>query len=250
MATRTRETPVPKVTPTGTPEWLRLARGASIAMAVWSVALQLLAGTVIPPVAVIGLAFLVFAVFLKGERRRLGLVLTVFATLAVVGNLPVIADELQNPESAPAFILNLFSLSAVAVAAIAGVNAFRKSATSPIKPIALAATGVFVAGTIVSLLAAAATPSDEALATDVEVTAQQVMWAPEAIVISADATGLWVDNRDGIRHTFTIPELGIDVEVPAWKARRVPIDASPGTYQIICRVPTHEDMTATLTVEG
>ncbi len=219
-------------------------------MAVWSLVLQLLAGTVIPPVAVIGLAFLVFAVFLKGERRKLGLGLAVFAVLAVVGNLPVIADELQNPESAPAFILNLFSLSAVAVAAIAGVNAFRNRDTGPIKPIALAAVGVFVAGTVVSLLAAAATPSDEALATDLAVTAHQVMWAPDPIVISADATGLWVDNRDGIRHTFTIPELGIDVEVPAWKARRIPIDAAPGTYQIICRVPTHEDMTATLMIEG
>lgn len=241
---------VPTAVDTNTGRWLRLARLASIAMVVWSLALQVLAGTLIPPVAVIGIGFLVFALLLRGDRRKLGLGVAIFAALAVVGNLPVIVDDLQNPESAPAFILNAFSLLAAVTAIVAGISAFRRRVRGSTRTIALVATAVFVGATVLSLVAAVTTSSDEALSTDVVVTAQQIMWSPDTIVVSADATGLWVDNRDGIRHTLTIPQLGIDVEVPGWKARRIPIDAPPGTYQIICRVPTHSDMLATLTVQG
>ena len=56
--------------------------------------------------------------------------------------------------------------------------------------------------------------------------------------------------RCGIRHTFTIEELGVDLEVPAHKAGRIDIDAAPGIYQFVCSVPGHEAMTGTLIIEG
>jgi hypothetical protein len=37
-------------------------------------------------------------------------------------------------------------------------------------------------------------------------------------------TVLFVDNRDPVRHTFTVEGTGIDVELPARQAARVPID--------------------------
>jgi hypothetical protein len=114
----------------------------------------------------------------------------------------------------------------------------------------MAAVGVFLVGAVGSIAIAAATDSVAALPGDVEVTAEQLMWAPEDISIDGSVTGIWIDNKDGIRHTFTIPELGIDVEVPALKARRVDIDAAPGSYQIICDVPGHESMTGTLIVSS
>lgn len=248
MITDVREAPPQTAAPSVVNDWLRLARMASIAMVVWSAVLQVLAGTVIPPVAVIGVVFLAFAAGLTGERRRLGLGVAIFSGLAVLGNLPVIADELQNPDSAPAFILNLFSLSAVVVAATAGVSAYRRRSTAPIRSVAAVAVGVFVAGTVISLLAAAASGSEAALPTDVTVVARHVAWDPDAIVVPADASGVWVDNLDGIRHTFTVPALGIDVEVPAWRARRIALDAPPGTYEVICLVPTHSAMTANITI--
>ena len=75
------------------------------------------------------------------------------------------------------------------------------------------------------------------------------MWMPEELTVSESA-GLWIDNRDGIRHTFTITELGIDVEIPALRSKRIDIDAAVGEYQIVCDVPGHESMTGTLIVEG
>lgn len=250
MATTTAPTAEAQHTQTSTPQWLRLVRAGAIVMAVWSVALQGSAQTLIPPVAVIGLVFLGFVPFLKGERRVLGLVVAVFGTLAVVGNLEIILDDLRNPESAPAFVLVLLSLVGVSLAVVGGLSAFLRRPPEVTRTLAIGAAGVFIAGSVASLAMAANTPSDAALPGDVPVTAHQVMWAPEEIEITASNTGLWVDNQDGIRHTFTIPQLGIDVEVPALKARRIELDAAPGEYQIICTVPGHESMTGTLTITG
>lgn len=239
-----------KATKTSTSEWMRLARGGAIVMVIWSIALHIMAGTLIPPVAVIGLVFLAFVPFLKGERRKLGLALSIFTAGALLGNVDGIVDELQNPESAPAFILTLLSTAGALLAFSGGLGAFFGWRVRPIRILAAGAAGVFLVGTVGSLAIAAGTGSDAALPADVQVTARSLMWAPEDIAIDTAATGLWIENRDGIRHTFTIPELGIDVEVPAFKARRVSIEAGPGSYRVICTVPGHETMTGTLVVTG
>ena len=69
-------------------------------------------------------------------------------------------------------------------------------------------------------------------------------------VLPSRPAGVWIDNKDGIRHTFTIEELDVDLEIPALKAKRVEFDAVAGTYTYICTVPGHENMTGTLVVEG
>ncbi len=250
MATTTAPAAARTRTETTTGEWLMLARGGAMVMAVWSIALQAFAQSLIPPVAVIGLVFFGFVPFLKGERRILGLVAAVFGAFAVAGNVEIILDELGHPESAPAFILTLLSLVGVTLAVVGGLSAFLRRPSQPIRTLAIGAVGVFIAGTVASVAIAANSPTDAALPGDVEVTAHQVMWAPDTIVFDASATGLWIDNQDGIRHTVTIPQLGIDVEVPALKARRIDIDAAAGEYQIICTVPGHETMTAILTIGG
>ena len=90
-----------------------------------------------------------------------------------------------------------------------------------------------------------------ALATDTPVVALGVQWDSDIITLEAGSSGIWVDNQDGIRHTFTVPELDIDLEIPAFTAQRIDIEgAVPGEYQVICTVPGHELMTATLVVEG
>jgi len=69
--------------------------------------------------------------------------------------------------------------------------------------------------------------------------------------VATGSTGVWVENKDGIRHTLTIEELGVDLDIPALKARRVDFAAAAaGTYTYTCTVPGHENMTGTLVVEG
>lgn len=237
-------------TTTATAAWLRFARSVAIVMVVWAVLLQVIARAVIPPVLIIGLVFLAFVPFLRGQRRWVGLGLAVFALLAVAGNLPGLVDELSNPESAPAFVLTLLSTLGAVLAIVSGTAAFFGWSQQPARAIAVAAVGVFVVGTIASIALFATTDSDVALDSDVAVLAEKVVWEPEDVVLTTGSSGVWVENNDGIRHTFTVEELGLDLEVPALKAKRVDIDAAPGTYEIVCTVPGHESMTATLTVEG
>ena len=233
-----------------TASWLRFARNVAIVMVVWAVLVHLTARILIPPVLIIGLVFLAFVPFLRGERRWVAIGFAAFALLAVVGNIPGLVDELSNPESAPAFVLTLLSFLGAVLAVVSGTAAFFAWSPEPARMIAIGATGVFVVGAVISVAMFATTDSDAALASDVEVVAEKVLWEPEAVVMTAGASGVWVDNKDGIRHTFTIEELGIDLEIPALKAKRVDIAGAPGTYEITCEVPGHENMTGTLTIEG
>lgn len=236
--------------PVTTSDWMKLARAAALTMVTWAILLHIIVRTFIPPVFVVGLIFLGFAPFLKGERNRLGLAFAVVTVVALTGNLAGIADELANPDSAPAFILTLLSTVAALTAATAGLGAFFRWPTEPIRAIALTGIATFSAGTLASIAIAANTDSAPALGSDVTVTAEKVEFTPGEIVIDAGQAGVWMENLDGIRHTFTIEELGVDLEVPALKAGRIDIDAAPGTYQFVCSVPGHEAMTGTLVVEG
>ena len=215
MATATLERGTEQVPQASTvSEWMGLARIGAIVMVVFATALQLTARSVIPPVLIIGLVFLVFVPYLNGERRRVGVAAATFGAAAYLANLPIILDDLQHPESAPAFVLQLLSTAGVFLVIVGGVGAFLRRPTRLLRPVALAAVGVFLAGTFGSVAIAAGTDSVAALPSDVQVTAQQLMWAPEEVLIDGSASGIWIENKDGTRHTFTIPELGIDVEIP------------------------------------
>ena len=85
---------------------------------------------------------------------------------------------------------------------------------------------------------------------DVEVVAVSVEFEPTQLSVAAGETGFWVDNRDGIRHTFTIEGTGMEIDVPAFSAQRAVFDLDPGSYVVFCDVPGHENMRIDLTVGG
>ncbi len=252
MATTTIEPITRSVSPpTPTPDWLRFARAGAITMVVWSIGLQLAVGAFIPPVTVVGVLFGAFVPFLRGERRRLGLAFAIVTTVTLVGNLPFLLDDLANPDSAPTFIAGLLSAVAAVVAVAGGLGAFFQWATAAIRQLAVGAIGTFVVGAAVSAGISAGTESSVALATDTPVVALGVQWDSDVITVTSGTSGIWIDNQDGIRHTFTVPELGLDLEIPAFTAQRIDIEGvAPGEYEIICSVPGHELMTAILVVEG
>jgi FtsH-binding integral membrane protein len=233
-----------------TSQWLRLARITALTMAAWSIALQAFAGVFIPPVLVLGLVFLVFSFFLRGERRRLGLAYAIVTAIAFLGNVPVIVDDLVHIDSAPTFVLTLVSLLAAAMAVVAGLGAFFGWSATPIRGVAVAAVVVLVLGSVVSIAASTNATNDVAAGSDVSVVAQRIEFSPDTLVMDEAAEGVWIDNRDGIYHTFTIEALGIDVEIPAFKSRRIDLNAAPGTYSYVCTIPGHETMTGALIIEG
>lgn len=233
---------------TTTTDWMKVARAGAITMVVWSIVLNVMAGG-IPPVMVIGVIYLLFVPFLRGERPRLGLGFAVLGVLTIAGNIPIVIDDASNPESAPAFILNLLALVAIAVCVIGGVAAFRRAGTAAIAKVARIAPAVFIAGAAFSLVMASQVPADPALPGDFELAAAGAEWESTVIEV-ASGDGLWVDNQDGIRHTFAIESEGFEFEIPALKSARTTVDVAPGTYDFICTVPGHESMTGTITVTG
>lgn len=75
---------------------------------------------------------------------------------------------------------------------------------------------------------------------------------PETIQAQAGKAGgisLLVRNADRGAHTFTIPQLGVDVVVPGNASARVVAKAAPGSYQVRCRIPRHDGMSSVLRVQ-
>jgi plastocyanin len=229
---------------------VRVSRYAALTVFVWSVVLQVLAGEPIPEVAAIGVVFVAFVPFLRGSRRRLAAVVGGLAVVALLGNLPATIDELTHPESAPAFILTLLVCLAAVTAIVAGVAALRRSSGEAIRATVITVTGLFLAGMIVAFVAAAGVDAAAPADGDVQVVAKGVEFDQSNLVVVAGGTGFWVDNQDGIRHTFTIEGTGYQIDVPALSAQRAEFDLDAGRYTVICTVPGHENMSIDLTVEA
>ena len=227
-----------------------MTRIACLLILLWSVALNLVAGQLIPEVLAIGLVFGIIAVFLRGERRKLGLITSILAVVALTGNLPGTLDELSHPSSAPAFILTLLVVVAAVGAMVAGTAAFFRLSPDPIRALSYSGGAVFILGVLVALNSAAAVDSAEPAATDIQVVAQGVAFDQSGIVVEAGESGFWLDNRDGIRHTLTIAGTGFEIDAPGLSAQRADFDLAPGEYEVFCAVPGHENMKIDLIVEG
>lgn len=231
-----------------TSAWMRVARGSAITIVVWVILVHLSARVLIPPVLVIGVVYAGMIPFLRGERRGLGLAYGVIGALTLFGNAPATIDELSHLDSAPAFILTLLAVVGSVVAIVAGVSTWRSATQPPTRRIVFAAAVVFVSLAATSMVVSAATDSDVAQPDDLLVVAERVEFGPNDLSIAASGGGVWIDNKDGIRHTFTIEDEGIDLDIPALKARRVELNLAAGDYDFICTVPGHDNMKGTLTV--
>lgn len=47
-------------------------------------------------------------------------------------------------------------------------------------------------------------------------------------------------NTDAVPHTFTVPDLGVDLEVASGEARTAVFSVRHGTYRYACTVPGHD----------
>lgn len=226
-------------------KWFSIARWAAIAIVVWAVVVQVLAGAVIPPLLGFGVLFGAMVPFIG--RRWSGIVAAVLGLASILGNIPSLVDELSHPESAQAFILTTAVTMAAVVLIVAGLAAHFGWTARP-QPLLWGAAAVVLVATVVGLYSAAAVDSVAAADGDLIVTARSSQFSPDLLEASSGQVGVWIDNRDGVRHTFAVPELGVDFEVVGYKTTRFDFDAPAGTYTIMCGVPGHEGMTATLEV--
>ena len=229
--------------------WVHVSRWGAAAIGAWSVGLQLLIGEVVPPVLAIGLLFAAFVPFLRPGARRLALVVGVIAVLTIIGNLGPLVDELRHPDSGWAFVPSLFVTLVAVGLAVAGSAAFRRSPASP-RPLLVGASAVFAVGLLGAVVATTSVESDVAAADDTVVVASRNEFADDRIVVPSGVNGFWLDNRDGIRHTFSIRDTGFEIDAPGESQQRGDVDLRPGVYEVYCAVPGHENMAIELVVEG
>lgn len=203
-------------------------------------------GEVIPPLALF--AVLTLALVVAGRRWQRGAVigLGLLALVAVGGGVEFLLPDLASPSDPFAFLWAVISGGGRVVATSAAVLALtgRDVAARRLAIVSLAVLGVAVVG---SLTARLTVSSDALQPGDVAIVAAGVTF-PDHVAVPAGRAAL-VDNRDPVRHTFTVEGTDLDVLIEPGVQRRVPIDLSPGTYQLLCTVPGHEAMTATLEVE-
>ncbi len=233
-----------------TPEgaaWLRLlAWLTGIIAAVEAIFLGMIA-TLVPPL-VAGIVLTIVGLVVLRRARRVGIViLGITSLLLLIGSAPFAASHLGHPESAVDFTHAVVGTVGRLLAVIAAVGAWRKASPTGARRLAVAAVGIVCLTVAASSIAMLVSTGDDARADDVTTVIADSYFADTIAVASGDT--LYVDNTDLFRHTFTVVDTDIDVELPAAVGVRVPIDLPAGAYDVICDIPGHEHMTAILEVE-
>ena len=83
---------------------------------------------------------------------------------------------------------------------------------------------------------------------DIRLVTRDVKFRPSTINTQIGTVSVHVTNEDSTRHTFTIDELGVDLNLPPNSTQRVSFEAEPGTYGFICS-PHESSMQGTLIVK-
>ena len=120
---------------------------------------------------------------------------------------------------------------------------FRRRGLSLLLPIALA-TGI---------LLFAACGDEDPTAVELTVDMSNIQFTPNVLEVEADKTARIELIHDGLAHTFTIPNLGVDVTIPRRKGTTVvkffvPPEMS-GDLEFFCRFHKAIDMTGTIRVK-
>jgi plastocyanin len=166
---------------------------------------------------------------------------------------PFLAEALAHPESLADFIPLLVFTGSLLVGTVAAIPSFRQGSAPSVasklpRAIAVGAAAVIVVGSIVGIVAFAGTESVPAQAGDIRVVTEDLEFDPAGISAEGRDVSVHVTNRDSTRHTFTIDELGVDLNVPPNTMQRVSFAADPGTYRFYCR-PHGPGMGGALVVE-
>jgi plastocyanin len=209
---------------------------------------QLLAGHLIPPLAVFGVLTGALGLVTLRRRSRWLLVLdAVVALLYLVGSVPFMAANLVHPESPVSFLAEVFLILALATVVVGVVLRWRGAPDRARRRTVTGAVGLALLATVVSLVAAASVDADARQDGDVAIVTERSVF-PERVEVPAGGSVLWVDNQDPFHHTFVIDGTEVRETLVASSSVRVPVDLAPGSYRFWCDVPGHESMEGVLDV--
>lgn len=244
MTTLTPDTPTDH--PTLASSWLRLLVWLAAVVAVTDLIFLAMIGEVVPPLAVGIVLTALGLLLLRRSRRAAIIVLGLTSLVLLVGNLPFAVDHFAHPASAIDFTHAVVGTAGRALALAAAVGAWRRAATVGARRLAVGSVGLAAVTVVVAGIAMVTSSGETPAAGDIEVPVEAAAF-PATIEVDAGGA-LFLDNRDLFRHTFTVEGEDLDVELAAAHGTRAVVDLPPGTYPVICAVPGHEAMEATLHV--
>lgn len=225
--------------------WLHLLGWAAAVSSAADVALMVLVGAAIPPV-VVGVVLSVVGIALLASRTRVGVALLgVTGTLLVLSSAPFAAPHLGHPGSAVDFVHAVVHLGGRIVVVASAVGAWRSASPVVARRLQRVALGALAASVVVAGVALAS-PSDDR--GDAAVTVAVRDFEFPSTIEAGRGDDLFVDNRDWVRHTFSVRDTDLSEDLRPRSGTRVDIDLAPGTYRLFCDVPGHESMQADLVV--
>ena len=228
--------------------WRQLAFWVAVAEIAVVLGVTLINQALIPPLLVFGVLFIVAIVVLQRPGKAGPVMVGILGGLFFLTNLPFVIEDLAHPESFFGFFPAAVGVLAGLLGVLTMIGFLRRWSPGAAARIS-AVFGVLIllalAGSLVSTLTL---DDDTQQDGDVAVTAEDVEWNPEDLEAGSGGVAVFVHNADPYRHTFTIEDLDVEIEIPGSTDRRVTFDAEAGDYLFTCEVPGHEDMEGTLTV--
>ena len=235
------------------PDWRELLGKLSLVMVGWAVVIHAFAQVFIAPVAIFGLLFGIGSILLRKTSGKTAPIFLIVASVALLaGSAPIIAEALPYPDSPFDFVLSGVVGGFVPIAILlAAVGALRGWSTGAHMRLWYGTIGLVAVLLGVSLIAAAGVESDVIADGDVALDIKGVEFLSDTVTVDNGRSAIFVDNQDALRHTFTIESLDLEVELPAGSSRRFVLPGlAPGSYEFICSITGHEDMTGSLVVSG
>lgn len=230
--------------------WRSLLVKAAWMQIIINVVVIALSGEIIPPLVVVAVLLIVGLALIGGRPKVGAAILGVVSLLHVATSAPFVIENLSHPDSFFDFFLGWALIVTSVIGTVAAVPVWRgtDSEGGRARLVLVASSLLLVILAAVGAVATLTTKSVAAEEGDVTAIAKDVEFAPEDLEAASGDVGIHVDNKDQLRHTFTIDELDVNLELPAGKGARTTFTADPGTYAFYCAVPGHDTMKGTLTI--
>ena len=164
-------------------------------------------------------AVIVLIIGYVGRRfpRRAGpITVLVGMTLLILLNIQFVVDDVSHPEAFVNFAaFGVAPLVFALVGIISSIAVLRSMSDAGASRFAYGAAGVVVLAVVVSGAITLGLENDAAAAGDIRIVAEDVEFTPSS-ASGSGTVGVFIENKDPIRHTFTIEALDIEVSIPGW----------------------------------
>ncbi|MDQ1396422.1 MAG: hypothetical protein QOG64_1681 [Acidimicrobiaceae bacterium] len=252
MSTTTQVLPAPPVSPgrPGPTGWHRLLVMAAVTDVVLAVIVQVaFERAVIPPLCVVSALVAVALLVATRYGHRWWFAVAALEIVWFAGDAAHSSPELAHPDGFATFVVAVAAQVAVLLTVLGILGLLLRWPSRIARAAAVAAGGALAVAVVVSAALALSAGSTNGQAGDVELTASSLAFTPERLTAHAGSVGVHIRNRDPVRHTFAVEQLGVEIQLPAGRARRASFDAPPGTYTYRCTVAGHTNMKGILVVQ-